>query len=144
MIDREKYVDESWKESVEVDKAKFSSSASAVKAEPSVERTNPQPKSASTKEEPLNEMDVNFLNYVASLGYQAMIFLGEMPHPATNQMEKNPDQAKLLIDTLVMLREKTKGNLKKQEEDMLNTSIYELQMKFVELNGEQGASTDDR
>ena len=63
-----------------------------------------------------------------------MIFLGEVPHPATQQTEKNLDQAKFLIDTLVMLKEKTKGNLNKQEENLLNASVYELQMKFVEIN----------
>lgn len=79
--------------------------------------------------------ELNFLNYITSLGFQAMIFLGEIPHPATNEMETNLEQAKLLIDTLVMLRDKTKGNLSQQEENMLNASIYELQMKFVETAG---------
>ena len=30
-----------------------------------------------------------FLNYVTSLGFQAMIFMGEIPNPVTNQIEKN-------------------------------------------------------
>ena len=46
-----------------------------------------------------------------------MIFLGEMPNPITNQVEKNLKQAKFLIDTLVILRDKTKGNLSKEEDD---------------------------
>jgi len=62
-----------------------------------------------------------------------MIFLGEMPNPTTNQTEKNLDQAKFIIDTLTMIKEKTEGNLNEQEQNILNSSIYELQMKYVDV-----------
>ncbi|MBF0478742.1 MAG: DUF1844 domain-containing protein [Candidatus Omnitrophica bacterium] len=77
-------------------------------------------------------MEIDFLNYVLSLGYQAMVFLGEIPNPSTNKEEKNLDQAKLLIDTLVMLKEKTRGNLTEEEANLLENSLAELQMKYVE------------
>jgi len=80
------------------------------------------------------EANLDFLNYIASLGFQTMIFLGEMPNPITNQTEKNLKQAKFLIDTLVILRDKTKGNLSKEEDDLLNGSIYELQLRYVDLS----------
>jgi hypothetical protein len=80
------------------------------------------------------EPQLDFFNYIASLGFQTMIFLGEMPNPITNQVEKNLKQAKFLIDTLLILRDKTKGNLSKEEDDLLNGSIYELQLRFVELS----------
>ena len=80
------------------------------------------------------EPELDFFNYIASLGFQAMIFLGEMPNPITNQVEKNLKQAKFLIDTLVILRDKTKGNLSKEEDDLLNGSIYELQLRYVDLS----------
>jgi hypothetical protein len=80
------------------------------------------------------EPQLDFFNYIASLGFQTMIFLGEMPNPITNQVEKNLKQAKFLIDTLVILRDKTKGNLTKEEDDLLNGSIYELQLRYVELS----------
>jgi hypothetical protein len=80
------------------------------------------------------EPQLDFFNYIASLGFQTMIFLGEMPNPITNQIDKNLKQAKFLIDTLIILRDKTKGNLSKEEDDLLNGSIYELQMRFVELS----------
>ena len=79
------------------------------------------------------EPQLDFFNYVASLGFQAMIFLGEMPNPITNQPEKNLKQAKFLIDTLALIREKTVGNLTKEEGELLNGSIFELQRRFVEL-----------
>ncbi len=84
-------------------------------------------------EEEAAEPQLDFFNYVASLGFQAMIFLGEMPNPVTNQTEKNLKQAKFLIDTLVLIRDKTIGNLTKEEGELLNGSIYELQKRFVEI-----------
>lgn len=80
-----------------------------------------------------NDMEVNFLNYVLSLGFQAMVFLGEIANPVTGESEKNLAQGKMLIDTLIMLRDKTKGNLDQQEDNILNSSIYELEMKYIEL-----------
>ena len=79
------------------------------------------------------EPELDFFNYIASLGFQAMIFLGEMPNPITNEEEKNLKQAKFLIDTLVLIREKTIGNLTKEEGELLNGSIFELQKRFVEI-----------
>jgi hypothetical protein len=100
---------------------------------------------ASKSQEPKQEADtaqaegqLNFFNYVASLGFQTMIFLGEMPNPITNQIEKNLKQAKFLIDTLIILRDKTKGNLSKEEDDLINGSIYELQLRYVDLSKKEG------
>ncbi|MFT5169415.1 MAG: hypothetical protein ACI8Q2_000023 [Candidatus Omnitrophota bacterium] len=78
-------------------------------------------------------MEVSFTNYISSLGFQAMIFLGEMPNPMTGDTDKNLNQAKFLIDTLDLLKEKTKGNLDASEEGLLNASVYELQMKYVDV-----------
>lgn len=112
----DKNIDESWKEKAETQKEK--------------------PQAADEKEgQPgeAGEYEVDFTGYVTSLGFQAMIFLGEIPHPATNQTEKNLKQAKFLIDTMVLLRDKTKGNLTQQEQSILDAAVYELQMKYVEL-----------
>jgi len=89
---------------------------------------------ASEEAAPAAEPQLDFFNYIASLGFQTMIFLGEMPNPITNQVEKNLKQAKFLIDTLIILREKTKGNLSKEEDDLLNGSIYELELRFVDAS----------
>ncbi len=91
--------------------------------------------------EPLPKNDIDFLGYIASLAFQAMVFLGEIPSPATQKTEKNLDQAKLLIDTLSILREKTKGNLTESESQLLETSIYELQIKYVGQVPGKGKST---
>jgi len=80
--------------------------------------------------------EVNFLTYITSLAFQAMVFLGEVPSPVTNKIEKSLPQAKFLIDTLSLIREKTKGNLSEQEDNLLSTSVYELQMTYVGLTKE--------
>src|SRR5262245_26630755 len=48
---------------------------------------------------------------VSTLVTEAMIALGQIPHPATGKAELRPNQAKYLIDTIGVLSEKTKGNV---------------------------------
>jgi len=141
-MDREKRIDESWKESVAREKEilnhkgeKIVPSVDPQPPEPSSEKGNGQ---GSAEEQPLPE--INFLTYLSSLVFQAMIFLGEIPHPLTNEIEKNLAQAKMIIDTLAMLKEKTAGNLTAQESDMLSNGLYELQMKYVEVIQKEGQS----
>lgn len=126
-MERDKHVDESWKNSVENEKVHIFGQDSAEEQVPA------EAGQAEQGEE------LNFSNYVASLGFQALIFMGEIPNPVTQKAEKHLGQSKFLIDTLVLLREKTKGNLTPEEDKLLNGAIYELQMKFIEvLQKEQG------
>lgn len=123
-MEDDKFVDESWKNSVENEKVHIFGQENEGVAAPA-ESDQPE--------------ELNFSNYIASLGFQALIFMGEIPNPVTQQVEKNLGQSKFLIDTLLLLREKTKNNLIEQEDKLLNGAIYELQMKFIEiLQKEQG------
>ena len=127
-MEDDKYIDESWKDSVESEKGKELKS-------PADKSPDPDAGSSPLAEEGSEDAgDVNFLGYITSLAYQAMIFLGEVPNPITEKTEKNLRQAKFLIDTLVMIRDKTNGNLSKQESDTLNAALYDLQMLFVEIS----------
>ncbi|MFA5087475.1 MAG: DUF1844 domain-containing protein [Candidatus Omnitrophota bacterium] len=135
MTEKEKYVDESWKESVEKEK-EDGPSGGPDKLPASVGEQSEQDLSrgkgpdGSPSEE---SFEINFSNYVASLAFQAMIFLGEIPNPITQKVEKNFKQAKFIIDTLRMMRDKTSGNLDQPEADLLSATLYELQMKYLEL-----------
>ena len=141
-MDREKYIDESWKDSVANEKELNKKDGPEGQQKSRIIGV-PEPSSEPSPEPPVqqneeqnddqNPMEVNFINYVSSLVFQTMIFLGELPNPMTNETDKNLAQAKFLIDTLVMLREKTKGNLIKREEELLNSAVYELQMRFIDL-----------
>ncbi len=75
------------------------------------------------------EPDFNF--FITTLGLQAAIFLGEMANPVTNKKEEDLTQAKFIIDTLAMLKEKTKGNLSPEEEKLLDNLLYELRTQYI-------------
>ena len=132
-MDKEKYVDESWKESVAQDKERLNST---LKQEKDSHQSQTQHIQENSEEKlrasPETRGEVNFLEYASNLAFQAMVFLVQVVNPVTNQPEVNLEQAKYLIDTLVMLRDKTKGNLTKPEAQFLENSIYELQMNYVE------------
>jgi len=136
-MDREKSVDSSWKQRAASEKEQLKGQEPPAGGTP---QGGPAPTTASPEAAPSQEtqaapdIEVNFINYMTSLTFQALIFLGEIPNPLNdNKVETNLKQAKFLIDTLVLLRDKTKGNLTKDEEEFLGSSIYELQIKFVEL-----------
>lgn len=76
---------------------------------------------------------VDFSNFVLSLAATAMVQLGMVPDPESGQnVEPNLPIAQHTIDTLVLLQEKTVGNLDDEEEKLLESMIYELRMRFVE------------
>ena len=62
---------------------------------------------------------------------QAMAMLGHMPDPSTGKASVNKPFAKHYIDTLDMLGEKTQGNLRPQEEQILKGILKELRELFV-------------
>ena len=76
---------------------------------------------------------VDFSTFVLSLGTTALYQLGAMPDPATGQkVEPDPLVAQQTIDTLEMLRDKTRGNLDDEERKLIDSLLYELRMRFVE------------
>jgi len=76
---------------------------------------------------------ITFSTFILSLNTAALVHLGEIPDPITNKKQVNLTLAKQTIDTLEMLREKTKGNLSLHEEKLLQSIIYELKLKFLKL-----------
>uniref|UniRef100_A0A7V5K2N6 DUF1844 domain-containing protein n=1 Tax=Thermodesulfobacterium geofontis TaxID=1295609 RepID=A0A7V5K2N6_9BACT len=76
---------------------------------------------------------ITFSTFILSLNTAALVHLGEIPDPLTNKKQVNLTLAKQTIDTLEMLKEKTKGNLSLDEEKLLQSIIYELKLKFLKL-----------
>jgi hypothetical protein len=74
---------------------------------------------------------VNFPTFIMSLNASALVNLGLIEDPATGQSTKNLPMAKQTIDILSMLEEKTRGNLAKDEEDILRNILYDLRIAFV-------------
>lgn len=72
-----------------------------------------------------------FSAFVLSLSTMGMAALGQCDDPSFSQIPRDPEIARNNIDILLMLREKTRGNLTAEEEKLLSTVIYDLQMHFV-------------
>jgi hypothetical protein len=74
---------------------------------------------------------IDFSSFVVSLATQTLVMLGEMPHPETRLTVTNLDAAKQTIDIIALIKEKTKGNLSKQEENLIQEILTSLRLAFV-------------
>ena len=78
--------------------------------------------------------EASFMTLIFSLYTHAQITLGVIPDPMTQQMYKDLEQAKYNIDLLDVLKEKTRGNLTKEEEHTLEQMLYEVRMAYIAAN----------
>ena len=77
--------------------------------------------------------EVTFPALIMSLSTSVLYHLGEIGDPKTGRKEVDLDLAKHGIDTLALLQQKTKGNLVKDEEEMLKSILYDVKMRFVKV-----------
>jgi hypothetical protein len=97
-----------------------------------------KPKKAEQKEQapkkepersPLPE--VNFTSLIFSLSSTALFHLGEIPDPQTGKKEKDLPLAKHAIDTIAVLKEKTKGNLTEEEQKFVENVLTDVRWRYV-------------
>jgi hypothetical protein len=125
MADEKKIIiDEDWKARVQAEKEEAAQAATST------------PQAAAGKQAAYDPGDVpmppaSFELLVSSLATEALMALGAVPHPATGKPELRPNQAKYLIDTIDVLRQKTTGNVTTSEHEMLESVLHELRMAFV-------------
>ena len=81
---------------------------------------------------------VDFASFVMMLVNNVMVFLGQVPNPLTQQPQVDLAQAQHTIDILMMLREKTRGNLTDEEERFLQELLPQLQMAYVQAKQHVG------
>jgi hypothetical protein len=113
MDELNKNIDESWKEDVEKEKKSSKSDQESFASEP------------------------DFQFFITTLSLQASISLGKIPNPVTGESQENLTQAKFIIDTLGMLKEKTKGNLNQEENTLLENLLYELRTEYISKTGKK-------
>ncbi|MFY8268385.1 MAG: DUF1844 domain-containing protein [Terrimicrobiaceae bacterium] len=80
------------------------------------------------------EMTQRFIELVMMQAQQAAMFLGRMPNPQTGQPEVNLEYARLFIDQLEMIQEKTRGNLSNEEQQMLTGVLSDLRLTFLQAS----------
>jgi hypothetical protein len=81
------------------------------------------------------ETTQRFIEFVLFQTQNASMFLGRIPNPQTGQGEVNLDIARMLIDQLEMIAEKTRGNLNSDESHVLTNALTNLRIAFVEASG---------
>lgn len=116
------FIDEDWKSQVERER------------EQARESQKPEAAPGSTEEadEDLKQAGLTLFDYlVSTLAAQTMMALGLVAEEGQTQVMVDLGGARHLIDSLMMLREKTKGNLTADEEANLNEAISELQRVFA-------------
>jgi hypothetical protein len=79
------------------------------------------------------ELSQRFIEFVVMHAQNAALFLGQIPNPKTGEPEVNLDLARMFIDQLAMIQEKTRGNLTSEETKVLSNALSNLQMAYVEV-----------
>src|SRR5947207_11882524 len=88
------------------------------------------------------ELSQRFIEFVMMQAQNAALFLGQIPNPKTGEGEVNLELAKMFVDQLAMIQEKTRGNLSNDEATVLKNTLSNLQMAYVEVaqHAPQGAA----
>ena len=108
----------------------------------SEQRTKPEeppPQAQAIGEEPPSGADadaappeeITFTAFILSLGTQAMVGLGLVPDPMTNEAGENLEFTRQMIEILALMREKTRGNLDAAEITLLDNLLHDLRMHYV-------------
>jgi hypothetical protein len=113
----------------EEEKARIKEEEAAQKAAAETQKAPEEPTPKTPKDVPLPE--INFASFLFSLSSSAFIHLGDIPDPATGEINKDLPLAKQTIDLLGLLREKTRNNLQEDEEKLFDHLLYDLRMRYV-------------
>lgn len=137
------HIDSDWKEQVQAEKEKLQQPA-PEEEQPAGTTDQPSgdtPEAATAQGAPGSDYEdpqlppASIMTLVSMLATESLMALGQFRDPATGQpMQARMNTARHLIDTLDVLREKTKGNLLAEEEKMLEDTAHQLRMAFIELN----------
>ncbi|MBX3381576.1 MAG: DUF1844 domain-containing protein [Phycisphaeraceae bacterium] len=121
-------IDTDWKSQAQAEKEKLVAAESAKKAQQQA-KTDAGPAGAPREEGPIGIQDL-----ISLLVSQTLMYLGAVPDPQSGRAIVAPEYAKLHIDMLSALEEKTKGNLSESESKLLGRALHELRMEYVEVS----------
>ncbi|MEX2310800.1 MAG: DUF1844 domain-containing protein [Pirellulales bacterium] len=126
-------IDEDWKSQVQAEKE------AAAKSQPAS-----SPEQAATAEPEAGDVPMppaSFELLLTMLATEALVALGQLPHPITGKPHVQRNQATYLIDMLDVLRNKTQGNLNPGEEHLIESLLHQLRLVFVETANQPAATT---
>src|ERR1700730_10898238 len=86
------------------------------------------------------ELAQRFVQFVMMQAQNIYYVLGRIPSPDGRPIPPNLEAAKILIDQLEMIQEKTRGNLSTQEASILEDALKNVRLGFVEVSGGTPAS----
>ncbi len=82
-----------------------------------------------------DELNESFANLIVYIGQMAAMAFGDLPDPSGQPPEPNIPAAGMFIEMLGMLQEKTRGNLTAAEAKVLEDLLYDLRLRFVQVQG---------
>lgn len=79
------------------------------------------------------EMEASFSMLVMSIASSSAMALGLAPDPQSQEVKADRHMARFNIDLLLVLKDKTKGQLTKDEEALLTGILADLQARYLQM-----------
>jgi hypothetical protein len=121
-------IDTDWKSQAQAEKEKLAAQEAAKKAEREAKQ------GGGAGGEPGQDGPIGINDIISMFVSQALMYLGAVPDPASGRAVVAPEYARLHIEMLAVLEEKTKGNLTEAESKLLSRALQELRMEYVEVS----------
>jgi hypothetical protein len=131
-------IDEDWKAQVQAEKEAAAQQPKAEPASASADATSAAEPSSGASADPAMP-PASFEMLVTTLATEALVAMGQVPHPLTGKAELRRNQAQYLIDTLDVLRQKSKGNLTPAEQELIDSVLHQVRMVFIAVANQPAA-----
>ncbi len=126
-------IDTDWKSQAQAEKERLSEAskpkAAAAGAAPASGGMPGDPGAA-----PGPDQEIGFQDLIRLLVTQALTYMGAFPDPKTGKAVIGIDMARVFIDLLGVLEQKTKGNLTPEESNLLSRTLNELRLEWVDIS----------
>jgi hypothetical protein len=133
------HIDTDWKKQAQEEKRKLAEEEqkrAAAAATPAAPAGGGKPGTPAAGKRGWRDLPVaSFATLVQGFVTQALYYMGGLAMQG-GEPNVNLDMAKLQLDTLTLLEEKTKNNLTPEEQKMLDEAMYEVQMRYVAIASE--------
>jgi hypothetical protein len=121
-----------------VDKRGRRTEPAAEPSPPGPSSTRPTPSGLAAESAYVSYQEPDLTALFLMLASSALVHMGKSPDPVTGAAQRDLAQAKLAIDLLRLLRDKTEGHRTAEESQILEQILSDLQMEFVHTVGGPG------